>query len=338
MISRCRKIKENDVLVYAKNLKYYDVPINNFYSFNEINESLTSLNIIEKSITYDNGKITKSLTPYDINYIYCKKEELMKDSSIFYLKYLEQLLIEKGNSVIFYDDKVEKEKNKHKIDKVEGILEIEDICDNEFDFLMTKQKKSIATTEDKQKIRKHYIKKSLGIDILDESIMEAYPNPSVTNNFENLIDVKNIKAIDSNKYKEDILKTKVINNVINELGFEIFNDKILCHKDDFEVKMTNLINSNELFKNTNLRTLFTTLNFKTLKTTRDFMKFINEVLSNYGLIIKTDRRRTKKNEGKMNAKEQVYNLELINESINGIIQYKIKKVINYMILTILDQK
>ena len=56
MISRCRKIKENEVLVYAKNLKYYDVPINNFYSFNEINESLTSLNIIEKSITYDNGK------------------------------------------------------------------------------------------------------------------------------------------------------------------------------------------------------------------------------------------------------------------------------------------
>ena len=325
MISRCRKIKENEVLVYAKNLKYYDVPINNFYSFNEINESLTSLNIIEKSITYDNGKITKSLTPYDINYIYCKKEELMKDSSIFYLKYLEQLLIEKGNSVIFYDDKVEKEKNKHKIDKVEGILEIEDICDNEFDFLMTKQKKSIATTEDKQKIRKHFIKKSLGIDILDESIMEAYPNPSVINNFENLIDVKNIKAIDSNKYKEDLLKTKIINNVISELGFEIFNEKISCHKDDFEVKMTNLINSNELFKNTNLRTLFTTLNFKALKTNRDFMKFINEVLSNYGLIIKTDRRRTKKNEGKMNAKEQVYNLELINESINEIIQYKIKK-------------
>ena len=38
------------------------------------------------------------------------------------------------------------------------------------------------------------------------------------------------------------------------------------------------------------------------------MKFVNEVLSNYGLIIKTDRRRTKKCEGKLNAIEQVYKL------------------------------
>ena len=325
MISRARKLKENDVLVYCKNLKYYDVHINSFYSFNEINESLTALNIIEKSITYDNGKITKSLTPYDINYIYNKKEELMKDSPIFYLNYLKRLIEIKGHSVEIYNDKVEKEKNNHKIDKVEGMLEIKDICDNEFEYLMTKQKQSIATTKDKQKIKKHFLKKSYGVDILDESIMEAYPNPTVITNFEHLIDIKNIRAVDSNKHKEDILKTKIINDVISELGFEIFNDKISCHKDEFEVKMTNLINNNELFKNSNLRTLFTTLNFKTLKTTRDFMKFVNEVLSNYGLIIKSVSRRSKKSEGKLNARESCYSLEFINKSINEIIQYKINK-------------
>lgn len=326
MISRARKLRDNDVLVYCKNLKYYDIHVNSFYSFNEINQSLTALKIIEKSISYENGKITKSLKPYDINYIYNKKEELMKDSPIFYLNYLKQLIENKGHSVVLYDDKT-KEKNKHKIDKVECMLSIKDICDNEFEYLMSKQRQSIATTKDKLKIKKHFLKKSFGVDILDESILEVYHTPTVITNFENLIDIKNIKSSDSNKYKEDILKTNIINDVIDKLGFKIFDDETTCYKDEFEVKIKNLIDDNELFKNTKLRTLFTTLNYKTIKNNRDFMKFVNEVLSNYGLIIKTDRRRTKKCEGKLNAIEQVYKLSFADgyESINEIIQYKINK-------------
>ena len=74
----------------------------------------------------------------------------MKDSPIFYLNYLKQLIEIKGHSVVLYDDKVEKEKNKHKIDKVECmlgitcfvILVLKSLCiDNEFEYLMTKQKK-----------------------------------------------------------------------------------------------------------------------------------------------------------------------------------------------------
>ena len=328
MISRARKLKENDVLVYCKNLKYYDVHNNSFFSFNEINESLSALNIIEKSISYENGKIIKTLKPYDINYIYNKKEELIKDSSIFYLNYLKRLIEAKGHTVEIYNDKIVKEKNIHKIDKIESILEIDDIECDEFEYLMSKQKQSIATMKDKLKIKKYFIKKSLGVDILDEDILKAYPNPSVITNFENLIDINNIKSTDTNKYKEEVLKTKIVNNIIDELGFKIFNDKIQICKDDFESKIEKLINSNELFKNTNLRTLFTTLKYKAIKTNRDFMKFVNEVLSNYNLIIKSEKRRTKKDEGKMGLREQAYRLDFIDNTINEIIQYKINKGYN----------
>jgi len=329
MMSRVRKIEDLNVSVYCLNLKYYEVDPKYFYCYDEVKKSLTALKIIELTESYKNGLIIREILQYDINYIFGKTEELMKNSNIYYLSYLKLLLEKKGHTVTVSDYYKNQPKNEYKIDKIDNILSIKDITDDEFEYLLDKQKKSKASNMCKLKIKKHFLKRSLGVDFLDYDILEKYKSPSVIKNLEYLIDDKNVRINDDVLSKETKLKAKIVKNIIDKLGLEIFNKNIQLSKGDFKNRLTELIETNDVFKNTKLRALFTTFSYKTIKTTRDFMMFVNSILESYGLCLTSNNKRIKKSEIEDDNKTQlrVYGLDFCKNynTINEPIQYKINK-------------
>ena len=97
------------------------------------------------------------------------------------------------------------------------------------------------------------------------------------------------------KSKETKLKMNIVKNILNGLGFKLFNKDVQIEKNNFEIKMNKLIETNQIFNKdkSKLRTLFTTFNFKSVKSIRDFMLFVNNILKNYGLKITSQSKKNK---------------------------------------------
>lgn len=325
MLSRVRKFKTNEILIMAQNLDYYEIDTRNYYTFDEVKTNLVSLNIIKVEEKIENNKMIKQFSTYDINYCYNKIEELMKNQ-IYYLNYLAYLLINKGHKVKFLNDKPEPEKGdddndekKISINKLK-LLNTKDIKRQEYKDLLELQMKTEATEEHKLKIKKYVLRKSLGVDMLNEFIIDYYDSPSIISNFTHLIDIQNIKNYNDNETKEKIKKVQLINKMISTLGFKLFGNEIIVSS-DFINNSQEILKFDE-FENKSYTTLFNTTKTE-IKTNKQFMGFINSVLSNYKLYISSEKARIKGTD----QRQQVYKLKFIDgyETINELIQYKINK-------------
>ena len=109
--------------------------------------------------------------------------------------------------------------------------------------------------------------------------------------------------------------------MISTLGFKLFGSDIVSSS-DFINKSQEILKFEE-FENKSYTTLFNTTKTE-IKTNKQFMGFLNSVLSNYKLFISSKKARIK---GDCKKRHQVYKLEFIEgyETINEIIQYRINK-------------
>lgn len=333
MLSRVRKVKDRNITLWCPQLQYNKINKNNIYTFDEVKECLLTLDIIKINETIEGSKMVKRLTSYDINFCYNKIEDLMKHK-FFYLGYLDYLLTNKGHTVKnLIEPKEKKEKVRDdikncKLDDSELLNSINDITEDKFKYLLEKQKQSTAEKIDKLQIKKYLIKSSLGVDKLDEKILEFYDSPFIIKKIEHLIDKTNIKNYNDNQTKENIKKVEIINDLINKLGFKLFDNKYISRK-KFEMNIEEIIKTNELFINPKLANILFNSSKVNIKTNKQFLGFVNTVLENYKLKIQSKEVRVKKEDiekvGK--TKDTAYSLEWLKgyETINELIQYKIDK-------------
>ena len=104
MLSRVRKIKENDIYILNSNvnLKVNLITNDNKYYFDEIKENVIALVIVKMNEVINDGKIKKELDLYDSNYIFNKIENLYK-MEYYFLGYLKLLVERKGHTITFLE-------------------------------------------------------------------------------------------------------------------------------------------------------------------------------------------------------------------------------------------
>ena len=342
MLSRVRQTSNTNILILYQGLEYTAFEEQKLISFDEIKTSLITFNIIKIEDTYINNKIVKRLTPFDVNYCYNKIEELYKHK-YYYLGYLEYLLKKKGHEVEFnYDNtmsfeeheeekaKYEKFKteNEYKLDSNLVLYETKDISKNKYTYLLDKQKQDRATKYDKLQVKKYVVKSSLGVDKVSEGILKHYSDPYIIKNIEYLIDKKNIKDNNNQQTKETHKKIDIVNDMLSTLGFKLFQNVKVSRK-NFEKRCDQLMTTNILFTEYKLSKILFNKSKGKFETNKQCLGFLNSILENYKLCIKSNQVRVKKAdlEDENKTKDTVYTLEFLKDydTINEIIQYKIDK-------------
>lgn len=321
MLARVRKIKDNNILILNEHFKYNNLAMQQFYNFNEVKNFVLNLEDIKmsseiKKIGNKMCKVSK-LKAYDVNYIY-NRLEVLNSGKYYFLAMLKMLMINKGSTVIIktQDKKIKKIDKESFVDK---ILKIEDIDNTIYNTLINKQKKSKASEEDKLQISKHSYKIKLGVDKLNNEILVAFREKSRVDNFIYLIDDKNIPLHQDNQTKEKKLKIKILNSVINDLGFKNIFDTTPILKEDFIKNSESLMLNNDFFTNfTNTKALFNINKNKRDLTSKGFLGFINTILDEYCLNIKYHQLPKSQNRATSYIIVQ-------KDNINEILQYKIRK-------------
>lgn len=332
MLARVRKLDKDEIIILNEVFSKHAKP-DEFFNFEEVKNSMLLLENVKFTVknTCVDGKMCRvnSIDTYDINYIYNKVEEL-NNGKHYYLSMFEMLCANKGHEVEYLNDRPdEKIPDTKKITNTKIILETDDISDDKYVELLEKQKKDDASQEDKFKIKKHTLKKALGLDTIDEDIINTFDVSSVKN-FVSLIDEKNVKNSKDNQTAEIKDRAKLINNLIKDLGFKNIFDSSEIDKQTFTKNVENVMEKNILFtnmKNTQVR--FSLSKTKTIDSTKGFLGFVNTLLSRYHLKIGVKQVREEiKEEGKKTKKSDVrtsvYKLVELN-SINEILEYRILK-------------
>jgi len=335
MCARIRKLENNEILLLNDGkFSNHIVDAEMYFYFEEVKNSILALEGIQLK-TVDvviNGKLCKStkLTPYDVNYIYNRVEEL-NANKYYFLSYLEMMCINKGHDFNRLKDKPTKKalanaeaKVIDVVNNAQHLLIAEDIDNDTYLELLQKQNKDDATEEDKRQITRFCYKKALGIDILNndndgEEFVKKF-DKDVIKKFVSLIDADNIKESTDNQTKEYKDKANLINDLIKQMGFtNIFDDKTIF-KTDFEPVIENIIKNNVLFTNQlNTQVRFNLNKTKKIENSKQFLGFVNSILNGYSVKLTYCQER---NGGK--NKVGAYKMFILND-INELLEYKIRK-------------
>ena len=326
MLARVRKLKCDEIRICDDCFNTYDVNYKRaFFTFEEVKQSMMLLEGVklETSDVMKNGKMYKTtkLTPYDTNYIYNRTEQL-NASKFYWLSYFVKLVMVKGHTIEYLRNKRDKNNENGEKGEVNNLLLIENIEDDEYDILLEKQKKDKATKEDKLKVKKHHLKKVLGLDDLSVEIIENNLDQNSVGNFTSLIDIENIRKIDDNQTLEKIDKSTKVKQLLSEIGFSSVFDKKVIKKETFLQIVDNIIKNNDMFKdmeNTQIR--FNLNKTNTCKTTKQFLGFVNTIFEKYSIKVSY----TQKTENKV--KQTYYKLEQLF-FINELLEYRILKGYN----------
>jgi hypothetical protein len=320
MLSRVRKIKDININILNVNyqLKVNKLDKSNEYSYEEIKDVLTNkLDVFQMKEVIDSGKIKKELELYDSNYIFNRIENLYK-VDYYFLSYLKSLVESKGHTFKVVESQKKTQTLEEDDDiKVDELLLVSDINKMEYEKLLYKQAETQATAEDKLKIKKYLFKKCLGVDILNQDLIDNY-DFSTIKKYVSLIDTKNIGKSTDNRYKEDVLKVEVVQKLINEMGFTNMYDRQTKIKADELLSRIELL---DVFKDDKAsRILFNcrsiTNKFDSIKS---FLGCVNSILEHYSLKIQSNRYKE--------SNKMLYNYSLINskgrEYIDELLQYRI---------------
>ena len=200
MTGRIRKLTDNNITIL--NTCFKDNKTTNFWTYEEVEHALKYVKNMttDKSYKTINEKLVlvQKLSAYDKNYIFNKLEKL-NANQYYFLPLLKILCEQKGIKMIFDEPKPKKKKEEETNTTTqnitfERIVDAEIIDDIEYEKLLTKQNKRLATDDDKYKIKKFAMSKSLGVDNINIDILKAYTNKTNTiHNYMSLIDRANIK-------------------------------------------------------------------------------------------------------------------------------------------------
>ena len=329
MLSRVRKFYCCDILILSEKLQYNQLK---FFSFDEIktnvlNSKFTDENSYDKTINKINGVLreTKKLNNYGINYIYNLLEQRNKHKSLF-LYYFEVLAIHKGHNItIDINDEIETEDKKEikelnlfkKSIKNTEIINADDINEDKFKNLIKKQNNHTLIEKEKNDLSKHFCKLKLGVDSLDDEIIDKYGNNNKIFNFINIIDIENYKkdGDDHKAFYEE--KINIVQSLINDFGFKNVFDKKILNPDELQEKAEYIKENNELFKNNNIRCKFNKLKATNyFKTNKAFLGLINSIFDEYGFKIESKQIRNEKD------RQYIYKIKIDN-GIEEILYYKI---------------
>ena len=328
MLSRVRKFTNNKILTFTNGIKDYD--ITEFYTFEEVKRSLVNtrdkvLNYVyEKDVDGKMKRLVK-LDSYDINSIYNQVEDLNKNGKYF-LPFFKQLALNKGFQFESIIKGGESEKPQSQSGKYDQLIEAEELDDDMFTYLFEKQKKGTAKKVDKIQIEKEIWKRRLGVKTLDESILKLYYKKEyLIYNYLSLVNPQtetNFLHLDYDKQKQ-ITKLKLINQLINKLGFSsVFDDKVLSQK-EFEDRMFQVIDETPIFKldhSEDIRIQFGLCKSQINITDKaQALKYINEMLKSYSIKVERTMMEGKRND-KKNQQYKIVRLNYIDEIVYNLIQ------------------
>ena len=325
MLARIRKVKKNEIIILNECFDQ-KTKVKEYYTYPEVKSSILYLEGLKVQCENKmiNGKMCKvnNLSPYDINYIYNRVEEL-NAGNYYFLSKLESMCISKGHTFERLTDKPENEEGKKKnpeitVTKIDQILEAEDLTEENFKEYLIAQQSDNATKDQKLAIDKHMHKLALGLDELNENVLKTFTKDSIKK-FTSLIDIQNVKETNDNHRKEIIDKAKLINQLIKDLGFKnIFDNQTKLKRSEFLEKVETIKKNNIIFTNPlNTKVRFNLAKTAKVNTSNGFLGFVNSILKDYNINI-TQKRVT------VNYKnDTVYSLSIIND-INELLEYKIK--------------
>jgi len=329
MLSRVRRLKHNDILILNECFNAKSVnPNRNFFQYNEVKQSIMLLEGIKletSDVVKEDGKIYKSskLSLYDINYIHNRTEQLNATRNNW-LSYFHKLALIKGHTIEYLinspcPNKQKEDVTDHKADLNTNkiLIDTPNINDEEYQTLLAKQKKNMATKEDKLKIKKHVYKHNLGLDELNEDVLKAFDLNTVSN-FVSLIDIKNIKDHDDNQTLEAINKAEMVTKLINDMGFNNIFDTTAYDRETFLKMAENVIKNNQMFVNMNNTRIRFNLNKDAhYNNNKAFLGLVNTIFKRYGLKIES----FKKTINKV-CNIPYYRLQQLN-CINELVEYKL---------------
>lgn len=307
MLARVRKIKDRNIMIYLNNIPFKEK--GNFYTYDEVKEYIceTLHDYVEPERFLDD-KSGKMVVKYNFGLhedilVHNETEVANKNRNLF-VPYLIKLMKEKGHTY----ERINVRQNKNAYDKdmltKDDILKTDDIDKKEFNKLLSKQINNEATKEDKLKVERFLIRKDWKINdkITDDFLTKFYGKTYVLVNLRCLLDKSKVDVYMSDmngKYTIDfdaahkLGQIKMIQEVINKLGFTgIGNDQKL-NKETFEKNMDDVINGCKLFIDTNKSQPmfgYDKVKICKVKTIRQFMGFINSLFSEWGIIIGTDKK------------------------------------------------
>ena len=177
--------------------------------------------------------------------------------------------------------------------KIEELLSALDITKEEADVLKEKTNRRGDTKADKSKLSRFYTCKKLGVDTLDQEILEDQHNKyhRITN-FLALLDEKNINNSDDNQHEDLKCKIPIIREMIASLGYKnMFGRSSKLDKDAFTEKV-NSLRSKSIFLDDKLHRRLFNITPKRMNELNDSsaslkkrLGYIKTVLSDFGLTI-----------------------------------------------------
>jgi hypothetical protein len=305
MGSRVRKIEDNNIMVYLNNLPYKEKC--NFYSHDEMKAYVFEIysklrnptikldpETNEMVWTYEFDNFTQLL-------IHNQLEQSNKTSN-FFVAYLIHLLKEKGHT--FEHKQIGHNGQNFKKDTLlkDEVLKSHDIDDGLYNLLLGKVYENRATREDKIMIEKHKIKIDWKIKDITDTFLEKFLGKThILFNLRWLLNEELMKEYFKENEVDRVFKMEqieMIKEVITGLGFMLPADpKVLLDKDTFTNNYNNVLVNCKLFTDTNKSQPlfdFDKVKIGTVNTLKAFMGFINSILKDWGMIIKTKRKSSSK--------------------------------------------
>jgi len=303
MINRVRKIKDNNIFVYLNNLPFREKA--NFYSFEEVSDYVYNISkkYIEKKRVLDENKQPilvrqYKCTPYYTMLIYNEMERLNK-SPPYFVAYLIQLMLNKGHTYDDIDSEFNKKNFKKETIKRDELLEAELVNDEVFSNLMTLQKMNETSHEQKIQIEKYMYSLNWKTNKLDNDFftkfygktyilfnLRYYLDETKINPYLTLEKENDSKVVDFDKIAI-LERIRMLKQIMLTLGFKKVDPKIKIKRVDFETRMKLVVTKCDLFTNKLKSQPLFELPKKKIHSIKSFLGFINTILSDWGLVIKT---------------------------------------------------
>ena len=296
MINRIRHVKCSTIYVYLNNIPY--ITNEQLYVYENVDYYHNALNLCfenEYKIKIKNSLFAKIRKYNDL-------EDLNKHPNLFITGLLK--LLDEKNCTYEYDDikSITKKENISEFMK-DKILNTEDIDKKEFQKLLELQKNSVATEEDKLKIKKHLLKSKWKVkEINEDNIDVIYKKGNALDNYEFLKNTfeqkKDISKMEEDDVKPDTWtehykkekKVEIVIDFIKSLGFDKIINEEKISKEEFDKRQKNCVKKANLFKKRDLcYMLFGWSKKKQIDTGKYFIRFINSFIGNYGLKIYCDK-------------------------------------------------
>lgn len=250
--------------------------IANYYEFEEI----------KLIYAHENNYNPNDITTYQMLRLWNKFEEINNKSYLFPI--LLHLIKQKGHVYEIKDEKSKKIFNKL---LMEDIINAININEDEFIYLLEKQRDGIITQQDRLSIEKYMYAKVFKIDInlINANFMRTHYGKLdiVKNNKRFMNYLENIKTeiYDENEYDNKIKEQKMtyIKKLINSMGFNKLNDCV--PKDNFEKNVTEMIK----VVDEGFRTMFNMKKeevdkiSKKYDTNKKVLGFINSLINEWGI-------------------------------------------------------